>query len=180
MLRGSRINPKLSAYQKIRGDFDYNTTPLAPPGLLAVIYYSPEDQPTCSKHGTIGYYNGPAEDQYCNYRIYIPATVGTRIGSTVDFFPKHVQMPSTSSEDQLAIVLGYLTEFLATHPKPRAPFGEFGNETNDAIRKLKEIFSSKASTKAPTKVVGNSTPRAEIQRLSLRVRKIPLPTIEEK
>ena len=55
-------------------------------------------------------------------------------------------MPSTSSEDQLTIVLGDLTEFIATHPKPRAPFEEFVNETNDAIRKLKEIFSPKAAT----------------------------------
>ena len=59
MLRGSRINPKLSAYQQIWGDFDYNTTPLAPPGCLAVIYDAPEDRPTWSNHGTIGYYIGP-------------------------------------------------------------------------------------------------------------------------
>ena len=109
MLRGSRINPKISAYQQIWGDFDYNTTPLAPPGFHAVIYNEPEDRPTWSNHGTIGYYIGPAENHYRNYRIYIPKTGGTRIGSTVDFFPKHVQMPSTSSEDQLAIVLGGLT-----------------------------------------------------------------------
>ena len=75
------------------GDFDYNTTLLAPPGCLAVIYDAPEDQPTCSNHGKIGYYIGPAENHYPNYRIYIPTTGGTRIGSTVNFFPKHVQMP---------------------------------------------------------------------------------------
>ena len=110
---------------------------MAPPGCLAVIYDAPEDRPTWYNHGTIGYYTGPAEYHYRNYIIYTPTTGGTIIGSTVDFFSKHVQMPSTSSEDQLAIVLGYLTEVLAKNPKPRAPFEEFGNETNDAIRKLK-------------------------------------------
>ena len=108
-----------------------------PPGCLAVIYDAPEDRPTWSNHGTIGYYTGTDEDHYRNYRIYIPTTGGTRIGSTVYFFPKHGQMPPTSSEDQLAIVFGDLIEVLATYPKPRAPFEEFGNETNDAIRKLK-------------------------------------------
>ena len=98
-----------------------------------------------------------AEDHYRNYIIYIPTTGGTRIGSTVDFFPKHVQMPSTSSGYQLEIFLGDLTEVLVTHPKPRSTFEEFGNEKNDAIRKLKEIFSPKAATKAPARVVGNST-----------------------
>ena len=87
-------------------------------------------------------------------------------------------MPSTSSEDQLAIVLGDLTEVLAKNPKPRSPFEEFGNETNYAIRKLKEIFSPKAATKAPAKLVGNSTPRVAIQSRSPKVRKIPLATIE--
>ena len=64
-------------------------------------------------------------------------------------------MPSTSSEDQIAIVLGDITEVLATHPKPRYPFEEFVNESNDEIRKIKEIFSPKATTKAPARVVGN-------------------------
>ena len=89
-------------------------------------------------------------------------------------------MPSTSSEDKLEIVLGDLTEVLVTHTKPRSPFEEFVNETNDASRKLKEIFSPKAFTKAPARVVGNSTPRVAIQRRSARVRKIPLATIEDK
>ena len=89
MLRSSRINPKLSAYQQIWGDFDYNTTPLAPLVCLAVIYDAPEDQPTCFNHGTIGYYTGPAEYHYRNYIIYTPTTGGTRIGSTVYFFPNH-------------------------------------------------------------------------------------------
>ena len=74
-------------------------------------------------------------------------------------------------------MLGDLTEFLATHTKPRAPFEEFGNEINYAIRKLKEIFSPKGATKAPARLVGNSTPRVEIQSQSPRVRSITLATI---
>ena len=32
LLRSSRSNPKLSAYAYLFGNFDYNATPLAPPG----------------------------------------------------------------------------------------------------------------------------------------------------
>ena len=32
LMRPSRINPKLSAYELLNGIFDYNKTPLAPPG----------------------------------------------------------------------------------------------------------------------------------------------------
>ena len=88
-------------------------------------------------------------------------------------------MPSTSSEYQLAIVLGDLTEILETPPKPRASFEEFGNKTNDAIRKLNTI-SPKAATKSSAKVVRNSNPRVAIQRRSPRARNIPLATIEKK
>ena len=60
ILLGSKINPKLSAYQQIWGVSDYNTTPLVPPGCLAVIYDALEDLPTWYNHGTIGYYTGTA------------------------------------------------------------------------------------------------------------------------
>ena len=33
LLRTSRINPKLSAHAQVFGQFDYNRTPMAPPGL---------------------------------------------------------------------------------------------------------------------------------------------------
>ena len=89
-------------------------------------------------------------------------------------------MPSMSSEDQIEIFLGDIIEVPATHTKPRAPFEEFGNETNDAIRKLKEILSPKAATKAPARVVGNSTPRVAIQQRSPRTRSITLATTEDK
>jgi hypothetical protein len=41
LLRGSRINPKLSAYAQLHGAFDYNKTPLALPGTKVVIHEKP-------------------------------------------------------------------------------------------------------------------------------------------
>ena len=38
LLRGSRMNPKLSAYAQNEGEFDYNRTPLAPPGIRVVVH----------------------------------------------------------------------------------------------------------------------------------------------
>ena len=38
MLRGSRINPKLSAYQQLNGRYDYNRTPMAPPGIRVLAH----------------------------------------------------------------------------------------------------------------------------------------------
>jgi hypothetical protein len=33
LLRASRINPRLSDYAQLSGAFNYNATPLAPPGI---------------------------------------------------------------------------------------------------------------------------------------------------
>ena len=38
LLRRSRINPQLSAEAKLNGAFDYNRTPMAPPGTKVLIH----------------------------------------------------------------------------------------------------------------------------------------------
>jgi hypothetical protein len=38
LLRGSRVNPKLSAYAQVHGHFDFNRTPLAPPGTFVLCH----------------------------------------------------------------------------------------------------------------------------------------------
>jgi hypothetical protein len=42
LLRTSRLNPKLLAHAQIYGLFDYNKTPLAPPGTRALIFEDPD------------------------------------------------------------------------------------------------------------------------------------------
>jgi hypothetical protein len=42
LLRPSRVNPRLSAYHQIHGMFDYNRTPLAPPGIKILAHIRPD------------------------------------------------------------------------------------------------------------------------------------------
>ena len=51
LLRGSRINPKLSAYAQLHGTFDYNRTPMAPPGIRVLVHVKPQDRTIWSPHG---------------------------------------------------------------------------------------------------------------------------------
>ena len=46
LLRASRTNPKLSAYVIVEGEFNFNKTPLAPPGTKALIFDSPTTRKT--------------------------------------------------------------------------------------------------------------------------------------
>jgi hypothetical protein len=54
LLRASRINPKLSAYAQIHGNFDFNRTPLAPPGTKVLIHVKPDKRKSWDPHGNTG------------------------------------------------------------------------------------------------------------------------------
>ena len=145
MLRASRINPKKSAYNELWGNFDFNKTPLAPPGCLVVAHERPQDRGTWAEHGLKGYFIGPARHHYRNYEVYIPTTRGVRTTDTIEFFPKHVQMPKTSSEDRLASATEDLIAILKK-PHPPTPFLDQGTKTNHAIRNLRKIFTPRQQT----------------------------------
>ena len=59
MLRASRANPKLSAYSYIFGEFDFNATPLAPPGTRVVAHSKPAVRGTWAPNGEDAWYIGP-------------------------------------------------------------------------------------------------------------------------
>ena len=42
LIRSARINPNLSSYAYVFRQFDYNKTPLAPPGTRVVAHDTPE------------------------------------------------------------------------------------------------------------------------------------------
>ena len=102
MLQPSPINPAKSVYNELWGNFDFNKTPLAPPGCLIVAHKRAQERGTWADHGVRGYFIRSAKHHYRNYRVYILATRGERTTDTIEFFPEHVQMPKISSEDKIA------------------------------------------------------------------------------
>ena len=71
-------------------------------------------------------------------------------------------MPKTSSEDRLASTTEDLIAILKK-PHPPTPFLDQGTKTNDAIRKLQEIFTPRQRTEASTRVPGRASPRVNRQ-----------------
>ena len=120
-----------------------------------------------------GYLIGPTKHHYGNYRVYIPATRGARTIDTIKFVPEHVQMPKTSSEDQLASATEDLIAILKK-PHPPTPFLDQGTKTNGAIQKLQEIFTPRQWNEASKRVTRHAPTR--VTRSATRVE---LPTIEE-
>ena len=140
LIRPSRINPNRSAWEELHGTFSFNATPLAPLGTKGVIYIQPEARDTTySDHGKEGWYIGPVFKKYRCYRIYIPATNGTRDSNCVEFFPTKVDIPNATSNERLSAALEDLSYELRQiyDNENDLSFTDHGTPVNRAIKSLK-------------------------------------------
>jgi hypothetical protein len=62
LLRSSQQQPKLSAYACLNGNFDFNKSPLAPPGTRVVVHITPDQRNNMAPHGVDGWYVGPSTE----------------------------------------------------------------------------------------------------------------------
>ena len=148
LMRPSRLHPKLSAYAHIHGEFDYNRTPLAPPGSQVLVHEKPKQRGSWDDHGLRGWYMEPAMAHYRCYTCYIPATNGERISDTVEFFPHVAPMPQQSSRDQAIQAIRDLIHTIR-NPTPATPFPTFGPTHTTALSQLADIFQTKEEYNVP-------------------------------
>jgi hypothetical protein len=99
LLRRSRINPQLSAYAQVFGAFDFNKTPMAPPGTRVLVHEKPSIRGSWDPRAIEAWYIGPAMKHYRCYCVWIWATKSERIADTLVWFPTRVKMPTISSND---------------------------------------------------------------------------------
>ena len=64
LLRQSRMNPQISGYGQLHGEFNYDTTPLAPPGTQVIIHKNPTVRDTWASYGVKVWYLGPSMNHY--------------------------------------------------------------------------------------------------------------------
>jgi hypothetical protein len=53
ILRESRINPRMSSYAQLNGHFDFNRTPMAPPGTRVIAHDKPDQRSSWDPHGIL-------------------------------------------------------------------------------------------------------------------------------
>jgi hypothetical protein len=139
LLRASRINPRLSAYAQLSEAFDYNATPLAPPGIKCIIHEKPGQRGLWAPHGVKGWYVGPAMEHYRCWTIHVTSTNSERIGDTVEFFPQYTKVPRLSSADAATYAARDLI-YASQHSQPAGPFSPT-NPTIETLKKFAEIFA---------------------------------------
>ena len=92
MLRASRVNPSISAYEALHGPYDWNRYPLAPLGCKAVIYEDGNIRGLWASRGVDGWYLGPSMDHYRCDVYYVPETRAYRVSGSTELFPQHCQL----------------------------------------------------------------------------------------
>ena len=68
LLRSSRVNPKLSAYAYIIGNYNVNAHPLAPPGTRVVLHKKSDQRDSWEYHGVEAFIVGPSLNHYCCFQ----------------------------------------------------------------------------------------------------------------
>jgi hypothetical protein len=151
LLRGSRINPNLSAWAQVHGTFDFDRTPIAPPGTRVLVHSKPGDRTTWAPHALDGWYIGPTLDHYRCHRVWMVDTRRERISDTLSWFPQQVRLPVASPQD---LILSAATDLISalrnplTHPFP-SPLTETQSDALNTIADIVINTTTPPSTEAP-------------------------------
>ena len=147
LLRTSRHDPSKSAYASLNTAFDWNRTPLAPPGTKALVYEAPVSRTSWAPHAVDGWYIGPAMDHYRCGLFYIESTRGIRIANATKLFPAHCNVPTITDLDKTLAAAGELARIIkATVSIPTRKKLEHIN----IIKKLSAIINSHPASRVGT------------------------------
>ena len=174
LLRGSRINPRLSAHAQLHGAFDFNRTPIGPLGTKLLIHEKPAVRESWAPHGVPGWYIGNAPNHYRCYRVFANDTSAERTADTLEWFPSHVPMPKTASIDAARAAASDLVGAIQT-PALATPLCGIDTTTLAALRDLADIFSNvtQQSPDEPT----SPKPTSSLPRVAPLPRVTPLPRV---
>ena len=159
LLRNSRQNPQISAYTHIWGNYNFNKTPLAPPGTKAVIFEDPDIRASWGPYGKTAWYIGPALEHYRNFTFYINETGGIRTSASAQFFPHQLAMPKITSTDALTIAANDLVEILKDSKTNLNLYLQ--PEYYSALKQITKIFNT-ASKQPPIELKPPATPELKL------------------
>lgn len=172
LLRASRVNPYISAYQQLMGPYDFNKSPMAPPGIKVLVHEKPGQRPSWASHGKLGFYVGPALQHYRCYTIWVKETKATRISDTIAWFPEKIALPGPSPVDMLTAAIDELTFAIKTavnsHPhslNQNKPVPALVTRLIDDLQLLHTFFPNTVTEKPALPHIQRVPEEATIQRV---------------
>jgi len=189
LLRGSQLDPTLSAWAQLHGPFDFNQTPIAPPGMRIPIHEKPSVQGTWAPHAVDGWYLGPALHSYRCYTVWSKDTQAQRICDTLTWLPTTIPVPTVSTADYILAGITDIANALRK-PSPNSPLEALNDSQMTALEQLMVVLHGKKKgghttspdkvpiTAAPTLRVGplpDNQHNDKLPAVSLRVGQTPTP-----
>ena len=141
LLRSARLNPRLSAYNFLFGIFDFNKTPLAPPGTKVLAHVKTDKRKSWSQQGDEGWYIGPSMKHYRCIKVYFPKTRAVRDIDTATFCLRTTPFPSVKLIDYLQESTTDLVTLLKKTPSTICPSLEAGDESYNALIKIAKLLN---------------------------------------
>lgn len=138
-MRTSHRNPKLSAFEDLEGQFNYNKTPLAPPGCKVLVHEKKQQITTWGARAIYGWYIGPELKHYRCSKVFISSTRSERVTDTVQFFPSTSSLPALTQDEALIHATEDLTKEIFNQRKHDKKSGHY-EETLEAIQRLMQLF----------------------------------------
>ena len=142
LLRTSRVNPSLSAYAYLFGSFDFNKTPMAPPGTQVVIHEKPKQRTSWGYHGLDAWYTGPSLEHYRCIKCYVPSTRKQRVTDTAAFIPTVIPIPELRTKDMLKQAALDIVHLLNNPVAIQQMELHTGHPTFVAIQKIAELLNT--------------------------------------
>ena len=195
LLRTSRVNPKLSAYAYLFGNFDFNRTPLAPPGTKVIIHKKSKERGSWDYHGVEGWYIGPSLQHYRCIKCYNPDTFSEVDTDTVQLIPHKTPIPVYTDVDAIKQAISDILHILKNPAKSNIPTVLRGDSIKEAFKTVADLLGNNISTKTTTQQsaptfsaptpnpikVATPSPRVEQRQPLPQVETTqPLPRVEQK
>ena len=150
LLRPSLINPNLSVHAKIFGNFNYECTPMDPPGIKVLLRGCGKDCGLWSLHVLSRWYIFPSLERYHCHQIWIPATNSVCIGKTVSCFPHKLTMPTDTATDIIIATAKYLTAALKQPPQKTSTYAIQYHHTQSTLSAQFHFLQCLVCTKITT------------------------------
>ena len=149
LLRTSRINPKLSAYAYLFGVFDFNKTPLAPPGTRTIIHKKSKDRGSWDYHGVDGWYIGPSMEHYRCLKCYNPETFSEVNTDTLKLIPNDTPIPVYTDVDVIKQAVSDIVHILKNPTKNNIPTVLKGDTIKNAFRAIAILLNNNQAQDLP-------------------------------
>jgi hypothetical protein len=111
-----RQNPTLSAQATIHGCYNFEATPMAPPGTKCFLHIKPHKRDSWGFHAEDAWYVGPALKHYLCYTVVMKQSTAQRIRDTVRFQHHNVQLPIVTPAEHIEKAAKELTNVVKANP----------------------------------------------------------------